>query len=177
MGACAAASAGSRGIAGPHCSPGTSGLGGKDRRRASAEKLGATAAPPDGDAWAPCGRARRGQEGGLVTGGPGTVRGAALEPCGPAALGTRRASTSKGETRERCSECALSQCYGRPLLIPHTLGRVERASTASFRSIFVLWERWKKARWWRRVCVRFCAHDFPKSTSRAPAFPPCASVL
>ena len=99
-----------------------------------------------------------------------------LEPCGPPALSTRRASTSKGETLQRCSECALGQCYGRPLLIPHTLGRVERASTASFRSIFGLWERWKKARWWRRVCVRFCAHDFPKSTSRAPAFPPCASV-
>ena len=46
MGACAKASAGSRGIAGPHCSPGTSGLGGKDRRWASAGKLRATAAPP-----------------------------------------------------------------------------------------------------------------------------------
>lgn len=47
MGACAAASAGSGGIASPHCSPRTLGLAGKDRRWASG-RLRATAAPPRG---------------------------------------------------------------------------------------------------------------------------------
>lgn len=66
MGACAAASAGSRGIAGPHYSPGTSGLGGKDRRWASAEEnLGLRRRPPMGT------RGRREAERGGAGRGPG----------------------------------------------------------------------------------------------------------
>lgn len=132
MGACAKASAGSRGIAGPHCSPGTSGLGGKDRRWASAGKLRATAAPPDGDAWTPWVWARRGQKGGLVARGSCTVRSAAPEPDGPPALGTRRAAAPSA--RPGSAAVSAKRLIWTPPCIPHTLGRVEKASTASLRS-------------------------------------------
>lgn len=177
MGASAAASAGSGGIGGRTAARGLRFWEGRTEDRPRRGDLGLQRRPPTGTL------AHR--EPGRGEGRKGAGWLAARVQCLalPLNLAGRRLWADVGPSGTRCESselcCVHQTCAMVTLSVHcHTRGRVERASTASLRSVVCALgtlEEGEKTE--KLLCAaRFCAHDLYKSTSRAPASPPCVSV-
>lgn len=153
MGACAAASAGSGGIAGRTAAPGHRVWEGRTEDGPPRGHPGLQRRPPTGTrAHREAGRGG-GPKGAPVVSRSRAVRGAAPEPGGPRALGRRRAARPQVRV-QRALPCAPNVSCGHPLrALPRSGPRRESVYSKPPKR-FVRWERWKAAKRRRSFCVR-----------------------